>query len=325
MNHFFKERLRSVLASLTSLRLTFKEYSRIIGYDPKSRLESLMLVATHSLEKGMGIKDTRIGYGKQKAINIINYLSDYCKHQYNCNCFPFLECYHMIETYIKFQKDNGYDISDIEQLFDSFKEKYKASISDLSFDVKCGYEFIDATELKTASNYDFEHFISLRHSIRDFTDEIVPEDILRKAVQIANLSPSACNRQPVKVYCTKSIETADKVDDLITGTTGFKKAIHNFALITCDRSYFNGREIYQWYTNGGIYLSFFVLALHSLGIGSIIMQWFAFHNTEKQLKTLMNISKTEAIIAVVGYGYYPDSVKCINAQRKSVDETITTV
>lgn len=63
----------------------------------------------------------------------------------------------------------------------------------------------------------------------------------------------------------------------------------------------------------------------AVGIGSIIMQWFAFHNTEKQLKTLMNISKTEAIIAVVGYGYYPDSVKCINAQRKSVDETITTV
>ena len=69
-------------------------------------------------------------------------------------------------------------------------------------------------------------------------------------------------------------------------------------------------------------MSYFTLALHSLGIGSCIMQWFAFYKTEKQLKNLLEIKNSEAIIAIIGYGYYKDKFKCICAQRKSTNETV---
>ena len=322
VNHRLKEFLRRMLDSTISLKLVLKEYSRIINYNPKARLESLMLVGAHSLEKGMGIKNTRIGYGRQKATNIINYLNDYCIKGYDCDCFPFVESYKMIETYIDFQKNAGFDISEIEVLFDSFKQRNQAKINALTQSAGCGFKYYKSEYLKQSEDFCFEDFVSLRHSIRDFEEEIVSEEKIRKAIELANHAPSACNRQPVKVYCTNSLEVAHKVDDLITGTSGFKKNIHNFALITCDRSYFAGREIYQWYVNGGIFLSFFILALHSLGIGSVVMQWFAFHTTEKELKQLMGIENSEAIVAVVGFGYYPDEVKCIEAQRKNWDEIV---
>jgi hypothetical protein len=52
------------------------------------------------------------------------------------------------------------------------------------------------------------------------------------------------------------------------------------------------------------------------------MQWFAFYKTQGTLKKYFNIGKNEAIIAVIGYGYCADEVKCIAAQRKSVSDTL---
>ena len=52
------------------------------------------------------------------------------------------------------------------------------------------------------------------------------------------------------------------------------------------------------------------------------MQWFAFYKTEAELKRLMGITNNEAIIAIIGLGYYPDKVKCIKAQRKEVDQML---
>lgn len=321
MNHTFKEIIRCMLDSIDVFKLTIKERNRILMYNQKSRLESLMLVATHSLEKGMGIKNTRRGYGQKKARNIIHYLNNYCK-KYDCACFPFIESYKMIETYIEFQKQSGFDISSIETLFDDFKNNNKVRLNFNNSEVECGVEFYDAEYFNQAKEFDFSSFTATRHSIRDFKEEIVSVEEIKQAIQIANHSPSACNRQPIKVYCTNSEDKANIVDELITGTSGFKNSIQNFAIVTSDRSYFAGREIYQWYVNGGIYLSFLILAFHSLGIGSVIMQWYPFYKTEKKLKKVMGINKSEAIVGIIGFGYYPEKIKCIKAQRKSVDETL---
>ena len=47
-------------------------------------------------------------------------------------------------------------------------------------------------ELKTLN---YENFIKSRHSIRHFGSEAVDVELLREAIQIAQYTPSACNRQ----------------------------------------------------------------------------------------------------------------------------------
>ena len=117
-------------------------------------------------------------------------------------------------------------------------------------------------------------------------------------------------------------EAVKQIDDLITGSSGFKGETPNYIIVTTDRACFMKEEQYQWYINGGIYLSYLTLALHSLGIGNCIMQWKAFYRTENKLKELLGISSHEAIIAVVGCGYYQGDTKCIYAQRKAVSDTL---
>ena len=46
-----------------------------------------------------------------------------------------------------------------------------------------------------ASKYNFEELVKERHSVRDFLPKEVPEDTLKKIIQVALDSPSWCNSQ----------------------------------------------------------------------------------------------------------------------------------
>ncbi|MFZ7160174.1 nitroreductase family protein [Avibacterium avium] len=286
------------------------------------RLEAQILVSVHSLEKGMGIEYTKIGYGQSKAENVLNYLNEYISKGYPTSSYAFCEAIAILEAYIEFHSKNGYKLNIINsKLRDIISRLDRATLDKVS-KYKAGAYVIEKRELTHATKFNFQDFISSRHSIRNYEEEIVPQEIIKKAVEIANLAPSACNRQPIRVYCTTNSKQSKYIDSLITGSNGFKNKIHNFMVITSNRRAFFGSEQFQWYVNGGIYLSFLMLALHSLGIGSCIMQWFPFYKTEKKLKQFFGIKKGEAIIAIIAFGYYKSENKCLYAQRKDVAETV---
>ncbi len=325
MKHVIKENLKNYKNRLWEFKLCVNEFCanrKNNTQAKKSDLEGKILVITHSLEKGMGLKNTRMGYGKNKADTLLNFLFDYMNKGYDCKSYAFQEAIAVLQKYFSMQDSWGENIQKLKEKYNKLIEKLDLSCIQYRNNFNAGYNIFHAANLNNVSKYNFKEFLSLRHSIRNYKDEIVSEEVMKKAVELANMGPSACNRQPAKVYCTRTKEEANYIDSIITGTTGFKKCIPNFAIITEDRAYFTGPEQFQWYINGGIYAAYFSLALHSLGIGHCIMQWFAFYKTQKKLKDFFSIGKTEAIIAVVGYGYCADEVKCIEAQRKSVSDTL---
>ena len=93
-----------------------------------------------------------------------------------------------------------------------------------------------------------------------------------------------------------------------------------FCLITVDKALFGESEINQWFINGGIFTSFFILALHHLGIGSVILEFNLFRDTEPRLRDILEVNKTDEIIALVGFGKYPKKAKYICAQRRTNEE-----
>lgn len=76
----------------------------------------------------------------------------------------------------------------------------------------------------------------------------------------------------------------------------------------------------RWYLNGGIFVSYFTLALHSIGIGSCIFQYPDFFESLGDIRKLTDMSSSEVVVAIIGYGKYPDKAKCIVASRKSVED-----
>lgn len=64
-------------------------------------------------------------------------------------------------------------------------------------------------ELKTLN---YENFIKSRHSIRHFGSEAVDVELLREAIQIAQYTPSACNRQG---WVIRIVESKDAIDTIL--------------------------------------------------------------------------------------------------------------
>lgn len=322
---YSKERYRRLLSYFKSIHINILECYHSKKSNVKTQkvhLEAQILITTHSLEKGMGLENTRVGYGQKKVKQLLQDLERYLEKNYSKTSYAFLEAIKLLEVYIAYQKSNGIDIKELEKKVDLIKGKINGDTLRLLEDYRCGYDLFRKEDILKAEDFNFKDFVSLKHSIRKYKPELIDDATMREAIEIANLAPSACNRQPIKVYCAGSKEAVEGTDRLITGNYGFKGAIPNYAIITSDRAYYLEDEQFQWYVNGGIYLSYFTLALHSMGIGSLIMQWFPFYKTENELKKYYNISQSEAIVAVVGYGYYSDNFKCLCAQRRSAEDTL---
>ena len=158
-----------------------------------------------------------------------------------------------------------------------------------------------------------------RHSMRTYSSDPISNEEILKAIELAKRAPSACNRQPWHIYYSFNNEKIDVIRNAVPPQT-FLHDTPYFCVIAVDKSLFGAAEINQWFINGGIFTSFFILALHHLGIGSVVLQYTMFNDTEARLRKALEIKDKDEIIAVIGYGKYPDKAKCICAQRRPNEE-----
>lgn len=292
--------------------------------------ENSLLVEVHSVEKGLGLRNTQPGHSSKQVNNLISKLFGYMGRGYDIHRFAFRETLRVLTAYIAYQKQ--FDTAQFPA-FCEIERKYLALCDKLGWEfveevnrqLQAGARTLSREELEAGKTFDFAGFIATRHSVRMFEQTALDEQIVAQAVEMANQAPSACNRQPSNVYFSNQRSIVDQIDQLITGSHGFKGETPNYLVLTADRAKFMREEQFQWYINGGIYLAYLTLALHSLGVGCCIMQWKAFYRTEKQLKQVLGISDQEAIVAIIGCGYFADETKCICAQRKRANEVLKVV
>ena len=187
---------------------------------------------------------------------------------------------------------------------------------------KAGYEIYDPYK-DVYNNINLqcvEDFIKGRHSVRTFKKDPVSSEIMNKVLELAACAPSACNRQPSRVYWTSQSDKVAELDKLVPGNKGFENAIPNWAIITSNRRLFGRTESLQWYVNGGIFVAYFVNALQAYGLGSCIFQIPITFETIPQIRKIANIPDNEAIVCMVGFGYPKESLKHIMADRRKNSE-----
>ena len=269
------------------------------------------LLLCHALEKGMGTENVKQGFGQEKASRLIDILKGMQKNK-KTNEFSFQESLAVLNAYIKFQREDGLMLSEMEK---------QVQLLNSSFNNSCrgGYFTGGGTDFLIGSNIDFPSFVRSRHSMRTYSNDPVSNEEILQAIEIAKYSPSACNRQPWHVYYSFDSKKIDLLRHSVP-PQAFLQNTPYFCLITADKALFGNSEINQWYINGGIFTSYFILALHHLGIGSVILEFNLFRNTEPGLRDAFEVNKTDEIIAVVGFGKYPQKAKCICAQRRSNEE-----
>ncbi len=68
-----------------------------------------------------------------------------------------------------------------------------------------------------------------RRSVRWYLQKPVPRELIDRALAVATLSPSACNRQPFEFHIFDDPDVVKKVASIPMGTKGFS---HNFPVIS---------------------------------------------------------------------------------------------
>ena len=189
-------------------------------------------------------------------------------------------------------------------------------------DYRGGAEVVPSAEILSHANFDFNAFVSSRHSVRKFRDKVIPGPVIREIVRDALYCPSACNRQPFRVYYS---EDRGKIAEIIKlGADGFvAPGVHDCLIVTCDRALFSPAELDdQEYVNGGIFLGYLVMSIHAHGLGSCLFQCLRSGFAKQALiRHVFGISESEVIVCCVGIGELEDEVNVACAQWR-LTETV---
>ncbi|WP_217279698.1 nitroreductase family protein [Niallia circulans] len=283
----------------------------------KDNYEACLMLYSHKIEKGMSFSKTRIGYGKGNVQNLISILEEYTK-KYGWNDLA-KGCVNTLYAYYFFHQKNGLKM---EMLYDKL-ELFNSTANQVSSSSSGGIIELTKSEIDK-SNVNFKDFAYTRYSIRNFGSEEVSLEKIQEAVEIAQKTPSVCNRQTSRIYVFTEKKSKEEVLKYQNGNAGFGKDASKILIITSKLENFIGiNERNQSFIDGGLYAMSLIYALHSLGIATCCLNLAVPNNIEKKLKKVASIGESENLIMMIAVGSIPEKLNVAASYRRNATEVMT--
>lgn len=180
------------------------------------------------------------------------------------------------------------------------------------------------TQQTTEATYDELLKLAIaRRSVRSFSSRAVDPTLIQKAAEIAQLSPSACNRQPWRVHIYRDRQQVDTMLKLQNGNQGFRDEIPVLAIITSDMNcFFDASERIEPTLDSGLFLMSFLLALQSLGLASCCLNWCVRPSMDKKAHAAGNIPENHKIGSFLAIGYASDTALVPLSARRPINDVL---
>ena len=145
-----------------------------------------------------------------------------------------------------------------------------------------------------------------RRSVRWYQPVPVPRDLIDRALEVAALSPSACNRQPFEFRVFDDPALIARVASIPKGTRGFGEGFPAFVVVVGRmRAFFSERDRHLIYIDGALASMAFVFALETLGLSSCCINWADEAEQEREMSRLLGLAPDERPVMCISFGY-PD-------------------
>lgn len=168
------------------------------------------------------------------------------------------------------------------------------------------------------------HMYLARRSVRNFESKPVSQEILRHAVAAAQLSPSACNRQPCKVVAVSDESLRASLLAHQNGNTGFGHMAPLLLVVTANADHFFGAiERNQPYIDGGLFAMSLLYALEVHGLATCCLNWCVTPKTDSVVHQLLNLPRSHKIIMFIAVGYPPQQTKVPRSHRKALVDVLS--
>lgn len=270
--------------------------------------EYKIMLIVHSLEKGMCFKKPR-PFGAEKIKELLTLMKTVDHSSTSAKMG-----YSIIVQWLKRYEENGFEKDCIYE-----KAKKFATNNDGK------YEMVDVGAFdykpKEEQLFRYDNFLKGRHSVREYLNEPIRNDDINYAILAALYTPTACNRQMVKIYKISSSKKKELLDNIIIGLSGFEKKNNTYFVVSYDLSAFSYYgERSQGLFNAGLVSMNFVNALHDKRVGSCFLQWGNDMKEEKKAKKIIGIPSNEKIAVVIAAGYYKNVSRIPKSHRKERNE-----
>lgn len=300
----------------------FRKYSTAFTKKNMKNKEADLILAYHSLEKGMLFNKMKPRFAKYRIEKAHKILSDKNIIK-NAHRSQIKVGYQVVCKYYELHKEKGIDISDFytEQQYSFYKNVLKKEYSDCFRGI---HSWTNADFYENIEKRGFNEFANLRKSIRDFTGEKIDVEIINKVIELANTAPSVCNRQASHVYL---IENKKQIDDILKvqdGFNGYSENVNQLMIVTNDRKfYYTVGERNQLYIDGGIYVMNLLYALHFYQIANCPANWGKTVKEEKRLQPIIQIPESEKIICLIPIGIAKEKFNTTLSLRRPINETLS--
>ena len=261
-----------------------------------------IMMLAHRLEKGLVNSKPKPQWGEQKAERLGFLLNR------NKQAFSYQTGLAVLHQYLENKRKNPVEQSWVE----NFIKKYK-------FDtpiVNGGIIRLPKEEISNLNVAEIEKFFLTRHSTRAFADTQIDEDALEKAITLAMRCPSACNRQPYRIYYMDAQQRFE--------STGSQDKSTASLYITGIISAFEMSEVLDWIVSPSIFTAYLTLTLHAFGIGSCIYRKDLVCSSEynDKVKQACGIPDNEQLILELRIGNYAEETIVAYSNRLNVKQII---
>lgn len=165
-----------------------------------------------------------------------------------------------------------------------------------------------------------------RHSVRQFSDAPVPDEVLHNATRAAQAAPCVCNRQASRVYFVRDPKLKQALLACQNGNRGFGDITPVVAVVTTNLDHFlEAPERYQPWIDGGLFTMNLLLGIHAQGYGACCLNWSAQPKQDRQLRRLGLIPDSENIITLIAIGALKPEYVVARSERNAVEDVMRIV
>ncbi len=290
----------------------YLKFSRTFSYNGLNRLEYELITNYHVIEKGLSFQKIKKNFGKERIKIILKLLDKFLAKKYDTTNIFYNATVSTLREYIKWHKTHSFDVKWLESKIKNYP---------LKFNNYGGVIEIDKDQYIKMAKGNFKELVYSRKSIRNYSSKNISLSSIKKSLKLAQMSPSACNRQPAKVYIIGNKSKIVNVLKLHKGNRGFGNLANKLLIITSDLSTYKGSsEFYGPMIDGSLFAMSLIYSLHYQGLGVCPLNWFASIKRDRALHKLLNIPFNEKVIILILVGNLPDSFKAAKSNRRKTKE-----
>lgn len=293
-------------------------YDKVYNDSEADKVKRDLTLAYHIVEKGLTMPVPRPGFGRKVIMGLVDTIFRYRDLGLPLNSLEFTQSVSSLKEYTDFHKSISFSLdNELSGKLDSVAKAFG--------DVEGIPQIRTSREdyLK-AINQPFDSFCMSRYSVRNYTDKPVPMQVLYDCIELAQKSPSFCNRQPTRVHIVKSSLKKKEILEIQNGNRGFGHLADTLLVISSVIS--TTKDIHERnenHLNGGIFIMTLLNALHFNEIGACSLNWSVSDDKDIKIRKILKLPENEIVLMIISCGYLPDNFSVASSPRKKASEITT--